>query len=450
MSSFEPPVKKTIAGGALAVAIAMLPYAAFPQSLPEPPEDVLLRLAATMEREEQQNGPISENLVDPLTTLSLVYQENGDHALAIAALERAMHVVRANRGLRSFDQAPLLRLSIRNEEARGNVAGAWELEQHLLDLVAKHPDDLRAIPILREVGDRRMALLDRYLAGETPPEIVLGCYYQLVDVDEGSCTSGGRHAVVQGILMDAWSSYLDAISVYLRNELYASDALRELEMELLRSTYLYGNYGLGSASLERLLAYDIANSEQVLTQLEALVRLADWDLLFGRITAAHRQYLHAYELLEHQGKASTASIARLFSPEEPIALPTFLQDPLATDPNDSVGVIDVAFDVTWHGNAKRVEILDVTTNVPDEAKKQLMRLISRTRFRPRIVDGEISQSSRVVVRHYLSPQTGVIDGPKDDDDVRRRNIRHYRADMGLPRHFMEELAPAHSMVAGTE
>jgi hypothetical protein len=446
--SFEPRLKNTIAGGALAVAAAAFPYVGFPQSLSEPAEDVLLQLAETMEREEQQNGPLSENLVDPLTTLGLVYQESGEHALALAALQRAMHVVRANRGLRSLDQAPLLRLSIRNEEARGNVAGAWELEQHLLDLVTRHPDDLRAIPIFREVGDRRMALLDRYLAGETPPEIVLGCYYQLVDVDEGSCTSGGKHAVVQGILMDAWSSYLDAISVYLRNELYASDALRELEMELLRSSYLYGNYGLGSASLERLWGYDIANSEPVLTQLEALVRLADWDLLFGRVTAAHRQYLHVYELLERQDKASTASIARLFSPEEPIALPTFLQTPLATDADDSFGAIDVAFDVTWHGNAKRVEILDATPNVTDDAKKQLMRLISWTRFRPKIVDGDIPQSSRVVLRHYLNPRTGVSDVPKDD--VRRRNIRHYRADMGLSRHFIEDLPPAHSMVAGSE
>jgi hypothetical protein len=439
-SVFEPRVKITIAGGVFAVAASVFPYAGFPQPPSEPAENVLLQLAETMGREEQQNGPLSDNLVDPLTTLSLVYQESGDHIRAIATLQRALHVVRANRGLRSLDQAPLLRLSIRSEEARGNVAGAWELEQHLLDLVTRHPDDLRAAPIFREVGDRRMALLDRYLAGETPPEIVLGCYYQLVTVDEGSCTSGGKNAVVQGILMDAWSSYLDAISVYLRNELYASDALRELEMELLRSTYLYGNYGLGSASLERLLSYDVANSEPLSTQLDALVRVADWDLLFGRITAAHRQYLHAYELLEQPGRPSTTSMARLFSPEEPIALPTFLQDPLATDAKGSVGAIDVAFDVTWHGNAKRVEILDATPNVSDEEKKQLMRLISWTRFRPKIVDGEIPQSSHVVLRHYVHPPTGAVEAPKDD--VRRRNIRHYRADMGLPRHFVEELAPA--------
>ena len=443
--SFEPRVKNTIAGGIVAVAAAVFPYAGFAQPQSEPADDVLLELAAKIDREQRQNGLLSEGLIDPLTTLSLVYQESGDNALAIATLQRALQVVRANRGLHSFEQAPLLRLSIRNEEARGNVAGAWELEQHLLELAARHPSELRAVPIFREVGDRRIALLDRYLAGKSPPEIALGCYYQLVNVDEGSCTSGERHAVVQGVLMDAWSSYLDAISVYLRNELYASDALRELEMDLLRSSYLYGNYGLGSASLERLLGYDIANSEPMLTQLEALVRLADWDLLFGRITAAHRGYRDAYE--QHR-KAAPASIAQLFSPEQPIALPTFLQSPLATETHDSVGAIDVAFDVTWHGSAKRVEILDAPANVPNEAKKQLIRLISWTRFRPRIVDGEIAQSSRVVLRYYLNAHPDVLDKP--EYDVRRRNIRHYRAEMGLPRHFIEEPPPPQGMVGGSE
>jgi hypothetical protein len=434
-----------IARGILAVAAAAVPYAGFSQPQGESFDETQRQFIETIAQEQRQNGPFSENLLEPLTALSLLYEENGEHALAAVAAQRALQVLRVNRGLRTFDQAPLIQVFIRNEEARGNVAAAWDLEQNLLALVKRHPDDVRAIPILREIGDRRMALLERYLGGQSPPEIALGCYYQFVDVEGGSCTSGNKHTVVQGILMDAWSSQLDAISVFLRHELYSSPELRELETQLLRSSFLYGNYGLGHASLRRLYGYDVANAAPPLTQLETLLQLADWDLLFGEIISAHEHYREAYELLEQQGTAAQASIERLFSPQQPIVLPTFLPSPLDVDAGDRDGFVVVAFDVTWHGNAKRVEILEANPEVTSEAKKRLVHLLSSTKFRPRIVAGDLPQSSRVVVRYDLSAQPDMRDDPRQE--VLRRNIRHYRADVGLPRHFVEQLFSAQTVAA---
>ena len=89
-----------------------------------------------------------------------------------------MQVIRANYGLRSLEQAPLLQQRIRSEEARGNFAAAWELEQDLITLARRQPNDLGAAPILHEIGDKRMDLLRDYLDGGIPPQIILGCYYQ--------------------------------------------------------------------------------------------------------------------------------------------------------------------------------------------------------------------------------------------------------------------------------
>jgi hypothetical protein len=239
-------------------------------------------------------------------------------------------------------------------------------------------------------------------------------------------------------LTDAWNNYLDAIDVYRRHGLYASDELRELEMELLQICYVYGNYGLGKESLQRLVDYDMANAEPLATQLEALLRLADWDLLFGRIVSAHQQYLHAYHLLDADGDG-TATTA-LFSPKQPIALPAFLQSPLASNEESSTGFVEVAFDITWHGNAKRVEILDAPPTTSNEAKKELVNRIGQMRFRPTIVAGEIPPSSRVVARYQLSSQREIPQDPQEE--ARQRTIRHYRADMGLPRQLIESLPPA--------
>jgi hypothetical protein len=69
---------------------------------------------------------------------------------------------------------------------------------------------------------------------------------------------------------------------------------------------------------------------------------------------------------------------------------------------DSTGYIDVVFDVTKYGASERIEILNATTNVTDAAKGRLVRLISRSRFRPRVTDGQFADTSPIVVRYYLN------------------------------------------------
>lgn len=195
--------------------------------------------------------------------------------MAAAAIERAMQVVRANYGIHALEQAPLLRQRVVMAEERNDVAAAWKLEAELLTLVRRHPDDLRAVPILREVGDRRMALLDEYLGGDYPPQIVLGCYYNPYRLAaSGSCHAGSRGVAARGILADAQRSYAEAIGVLLRNELYGSKELRELEMTLVRSfdrlrtTKDFGERPLANAS------NGLQNTEPTRSQIAAITTLA--------------------------------------------------------------------------------------------------------------------------------------------------------------------------------
>jgi hypothetical protein len=144
-----------------------------------------------------------------------------------------------NTGLHGFEQVPLIWQRIEAEEARGNDAAVWELEQELLSLARRHSDDVRAVPILHEMADRQMKVIDRVLDGETPPEVRYGCFYNTWPNDgAGSCDAGSRRDVVRNMLAEAQRNYADAIAVVLRNEEYSNDELRELEMELLRGADL--------------------------------------------------------------------------------------------------------------------------------------------------------------------------------------------------------------------
>ena len=367
-------------------------------------DDEQRQLVDAINEIRSQEGPYSADLLDPFTALAVLYRESGDRALAAAATEQALQIVRANYGLRSLEQAPLLREQVLNAKDSGNAAAAWTLEQELLDLVSRHPDDLRTVPILREMAARRMDVLERYLAGQFPPEITLGCFYDPIPYDDvGSCYSGSKRVVVNSLLDDVWTRYFDAIRVLQRNELYSSDELRDLEMELVRSSYAHDGFGVGRASLRRLFSYEVTTGAPLSSQIDALVQLADWDLLFVSNRGAPLDlYEVAYEHLKLEETAQE-SIERLFSPDIPVVLPTFLPNPLAPDETqESTGYIDVAFELTKFGQSRAVKILGASDNATHAAKEHLVQLISRSRFRPRVTNGEFGRTAPIVVRYYLT------------------------------------------------
>jgi hypothetical protein len=425
------------------------------------------QIVERIQQEESRNGPYSEALIGPLSDLALIYQDRGDHDLAVAVITRVRQVVRANEGLHSLDQIPLIQQMIANEEAIARFDSAWELEQDLLTLARRHPGDIRTLPVLREAADERMALLHQYLAGEFPPQILLGCYYgwprqavshvgsdgNIATATVTDCNSGQRDDAIRAIVSDAQRHYADAIAVMIRNELYSSDELKELELQLIRSFEAIfretgkvrrgGNLGLEGAqldaepwrswmdsmallaewgspqpgvepgseqseprdgeplsdrfyegrcldpclvrqSLQRLLAYETATSAPLKEQVEAFLRLVEWG-------GADGEYERALKILQDAG--AQALIEEFFSPKTPVVLPTFLPNPLASDATQAAGHIDVAFDIS-DGEARRVRILDTTTNATDADKKRLVELIERSRFRPRVIDGKFARRRR--------------------------------------------------------
>jgi hypothetical protein len=352
--------------------------------------------------------------IDRLSTLAVSYRDRGDHALALAAVDMALHSVRQHLGLYSLAQAPLLREAMLNEEARGNARGAWDREHELLMLVERHPDELRTVPILRDVADRRFDVLRRYVAGEFPPEIVLGCYYDRSRwgfMDLSGCRSGNRDDAVLAILTDARTYYARAIDVLVSHELYASDALRELEMGLLRSSYLYRNPRHnaavhGAVVLDRLIDYEVASAAPPARLAEALVRRADWQLLFARGLAEQKLALETYAdalRVIRQSEHSDASEEEFFAPSLPVVLPDFLPNPLAPQSSPAAAPhIDIAFDITASGRSQRVTILGTSGDVKRVDERRLMHLLRRVRFRPLMADGRLADSAPVELRYYVN------------------------------------------------
>ena len=123
------------------------------------------------------SGPTAAELIGPLHVLGLLYQESGDHVLAVAALEEARYVTRVHSGLSSVDEALLLRQQIRNEKALADPQRAWDHQQDMLAIARKHLDDARMVPIFRDLAADRSEVLEKVRLGKVLPELFLGCYY---------------------------------------------------------------------------------------------------------------------------------------------------------------------------------------------------------------------------------------------------------------------------------
>lgn len=184
------------------------------------------RIAEQILAAQAKDGPRSPDLIRLLTDLGVLFETEGQHALAIAALEQARQLVRANYGLHNLDQVPLLQQALANRQALGDSVAVRAIEEELLDLAARHPDDLRSAAIHRDAGKRRQDVLRRFLAGEAPGEVY----------PEAGFYSFFRDELILALASEAQIHFADAAAVMLRNGLYASAELRDVEMEIVRAS----------------------------------------------------------------------------------------------------------------------------------------------------------------------------------------------------------------------
>lgn len=403
----------------------LLTLAAPSTTVPQPTgeQQKIAELLQRIQDIEARDGPNSDELIDPLTTLGRLHQEAGEPLQSAAAIQRAVDVVHVNQGLHTLDQAPLIRLLIGDADAIGDARAAWDLEQELLSLASRHPDDIRTARILRETGDRRLAVLDRYIAGqEFPPEIRFGCYYR--EPSNEGCGAGRSDVAQSNLFREAQDLYSRAVRILLRNEHYPADDLETLVEDIARKTYRYCprrvadppnaksretvilqcDFVTSRRGLVSLVQWQVENARAWPDGVETLVEIADWDLLYAHGVIGDEQaleeYTRVYELLAEQG--APESIGRIFSPEIPVLLPAFAQNPLApTREQRGGGYVDVSFEIDRYGKSHHVRILGATTDSPRTVEKRLLQFISGSRFRPRVVDGRFADSAPVVVRYFF-------------------------------------------------
>ena len=340
-------------------------------------------LLSSIAEEEARNGPYSANLIEPLTSLGLAYQENGEDVLALAVLDRALYLKRVNEGLFGMDQAVLLERLIASELAIGRVDTAEDLRGKLLELARRNRQDERSARIFREAAEREVDRYETYLREGLPPTLTIGD------------PMGPQREAAAGVWR-ARRLYNEAIWALVGNPRENRAELTELEKELARTYYLEASgrsrwyqgmddplYGLGLMSHKRLVDYSeaMASPSAAVDYVRALIDLADWSLLFSRNGTAVKRYAEAYDVLVQQ-RVSSASIEEFFPTATPVFLPAFAPPLEGVAYAGSTGYVDVDFEIGKYGQPRKVTIVAVAGDDAAAISKQLAFAIGSGRFRP--------------------------------------------------------------------
>jgi hypothetical protein len=386
---------------AVVLALATAPGVASVAQAAHAPSSPATRVLEDIRREQSANGATAESLITLYATLGLLYRESGDQPLAAAAFQSARQVVRANHGLYSLEELPLIRQSMLVERELGDAEAAWKTEKQMLGLAARYPSAPETVPIYMETAARRLETLAAYRNGVYKPELVLGCYYG----EHYSCVAGSRRVLVAAITDEARGYYTDAMAVMLRND-YSDDQLRRFADEVLHASYPEVYIDL-QPLFRRILDYEAHHAVPVQSRVDTLMMIADWNV---RLMHVYDEFdgsdivVHQYELARRllaSEHGDQAKIDALFAPKVPVSLPDFVPNPLVTEPAPGGDYIDVSFDVTSLGSGANVAI-EGSRGATRTEEKELERLIKQMIFRPRLTrDGVAAAADRVAVRYYL-------------------------------------------------
>ena len=379
----------------------------------------------TIQSEENANGKYSKDLAPELLSLAVLYQQRGDHILAIPVLERARQIIRYNEGLYSLDQVPMVERALASRDALHDGSVVGDTEDQLLELARKNPSDARVADIYYELANRHVGTVEKFLTDPSQDLTVT------LNVDGLAPHRETPEETALTTLDDARDNYAQAIRSVVRHRSPDGPSLTDVEIGLVHSYYVEAQNvnrlsplaaqtssrlgkpryqeGIRAALHERgvesywrrmrfSVKADRPETEIAAEQLE----LGDWHLVFDNNALAFATYRNARLLLERSG-ATPEEVQKFFSPLSPMVLPTFTAGFVGPDQAAAYrGYIDTAITLNDVGRSTRFDVTGKSPQTPDEVVHRLKRYVAESRFRPRFEGDGWVPEDHLSLRYYYT------------------------------------------------
>ncbi len=357
-------------------------------------------------------GVWASPLIEQLNQLGSLQQQQGNHPEAIATFDRAIHINRINDGLNTLDQIPIVERMIDSYIALDNWAQA-DLYNNYLYYVQQRAygaSDPRIIPVLDRLANWH---IQAFNVGYGDPlglrlssaQILFNAAARMVSIHFGR----DDERFVELLRNLASTAYLASRYPEYLNELNRPE--NRLTQDTLRQQLNDGGgdanrrYAAGFDALSEIVEYYRQEPDRADDLAEALVHLADWQLIFERRRDAEELYVEVWQLLE-QNDADEELKQRLFG--QVVPLPAFMDEPVNLDPSSSESresgnlqhaYVDVALDVTALGRVRNVRILGEEVGQRSSQLDSLQREIRNAYFRPLLSEGELVRSNDNTFRY---------------------------------------------------
>lgn len=335
---------------------------------------------------EQQLGPSSARLAEPLTHLGMLYARTQRHAEAVQTLERALILSRRNAGLYDPSQARILKELGESYTTLGALADAQRHYEYLRS-VAEHAygaEDVRIVATLCEVADWYSRVGD----GQTA-RLLYRRAIELVEAARGK-RSTELIAPLHGFARTYTRDLLNPRAAEARRQASSVSFGQSPMFDEDEDLGPYGPQKLssdGEKALQRAVDILEQPSQDALALRNALIALADWFQIKQEERKSMALYLRAARLAGPDGELLESSTS--------LQMPALLYylTPLGANrfPNRSAEELEahsvlVEFTVTAKGRVENPTVVE--TDASERHVKQTLAALEKARYRPRFVNGE--------------------------------------------------------------
>lgn len=315
-------------------------------------------------------GPFTASTITPLVSMGANYHEMGDFFQALGIFQEARTVNRRAFGLLNTDQVDIVY----------HIAATLASMRRFDEAHLQQQDALR--------------LMER-VHGSDSLEILLYIY---------------RYAewLVSGFQFDpARQQYLRAMEL-IRAHDGPDSALMVTPLREIGNSYRIQKLGEGRGISSLRRALEVAESQAEPNNLElarVLRDIGDWQTAFSRVGPPGEEYVRAWELLGNVENGEELRTEWFDDGNGDYVLREFPSSRGLVDsdePGAVEGYVRIVFDVDVDGKSLNVNVLE--SEPPGFKDTAMLRAISRSRFRPRVVDGEVVYASGLIRNftfHYL-------------------------------------------------
>jgi hypothetical protein len=360
---------------------------------------------------QYRNGPYDPGLSETLQDAGNYFYNHGDITSAIDHWRRAVHLTRVNDGLNTRLQLPLLERLLETYLKVGDYAAADRIQSYLYHLRRRHSqpgDEARVEAYVAWVDWQREQWLRAPTPAKPKPLLELHRELSLASRDEAEAPLSAAqmepliYAYVELLYVVRDTDFGLDIETDMRVSSSTDPFTDAGEINLEQARMLQDSaYRRGVSRLKRLVRKMGSEGDRV-GKARAHLALGDWYTWYDRAFQAAENYRASWNLLS---KAVEPGLQQAWF-GQPVALPD--SDALSTGPATAEvfrqsAVVVVQFTVTERG-----EVRDIETSAGDprhaNSAYRLGRMLSDSRFRPRLEAGEPVRTEGIVREFRVSPR----------------------------------------------